>query len=100
MTTDPALLFTVTHITLFPLLPSFPHRLGFRHLETIFGMLLGVMAIAMGINFVQADIPSRQVAMGFVPTVSVSAAYPYLVGHNGCMGSQPCMAMYIKQCQP
>jgi hypothetical protein len=32
-------------------------------------MLIGVVAVAMGINFVQADIPSREVALGFVPTV-------------------------------
>lgn len=46
------------------------YRLGFRQLEAVFGTLIAIEAVAMGTNFIQAGIPSAEVAKGtFVPTV-------------------------------
>jgi hypothetical protein len=40
-------------------------------LEAIFGVFIAIEAVAMFINFVQADIPAKDVVIGtFVPYVS------------------------------
>ncbi|KAL6763561.1 natural resistance-associated macrophage protein-domain-containing protein [Haematococcus lacustris] len=46
-------------------------RIGFRQLEAVFFCFIVTEAVAMGINFVQADVPSVDVAKGvFIPRVS------------------------------
>jgi hypothetical protein len=47
-------------------------QLGFRQLEALFGLFIGVEALTLGINFFQAPIAAKDVAMGvFVPRVRV-----------------------------
>ncbi|KAJ9522400.1 hypothetical protein QJQ45_008309 [Haematococcus lacustris] len=46
-------------------------RIGFRQLEAVFFCFIVTEAVAMGINFAQADVPSVDVAKGvFIPRVS------------------------------
>lgn len=39
-------------------------RIGVRHLEALFGVLVGVMAVAFGIMFADADVDIGQVLEG------------------------------------
>jgi hypothetical protein len=51
-------------------------------LEAIFGVFIAIEAVAMFINFVQADIPAKDVVIGtFVPYVS----------------TQICMLLYLSK---
>lgn len=50
-------------------------RLGYRQLESVFAIFIAVEAIAMGVNFAQAQIPALPVLRGlFVPYIPASAA--------------------------
>ena len=42
-------------------------RLGVRHLEAMFGALVGVMAIAFGVMFADAGVSISQVLEGTLP---------------------------------
>jgi natural resistance-associated macrophage protein len=41
-------------------------RLGVRHLEALFAVLIGVMALSFGVMYVLADVPTLQVLEGAV----------------------------------
>jgi NRAMP (natural resistance-associated macrophage protein)-like metal ion transporter len=46
-------------------------QIGFRQLEALFGVLIGIEAVALGINFANAPIAATDVLKGvFIPRVS------------------------------
>jgi hypothetical protein len=54
-------------------------------LEAIFGVFIAIEAVAMFINFVQADIPAKDVVIGtFVPYVSCMVSVTDTGSRSGC----------------
>eukprot|EP00199_Chlamydomonas_sp_CCMP681_P000171 CAMPEP_0119103504 /NCGR_PEP_ID=MMETSP1180-20130426/1940_1 /TAXON_ID=3052 ORGANISM="Chlamydomonas cf sp, Strain CCMP681" /NCGR_SAMPLE_ID=MMETSP1180 /ASSEMBLY_ACC=CAM_ASM_000741 /LENGTH=538 /DNA_ID=CAMNT_0007088035 /DNA_START=156 /DNA_END=1772 /DNA_ORIENTATION=- len=57
---------------------------GFRQLELLFLALIGVEAIALGVVFVNAKVPSESVARGLIPMLT-SETLPQAVGALGAI---------------
>ncbi|KAI7846429.1 hypothetical protein COHA_000042 [Chlorella ohadii] len=54
-------------------------RRGARWLEALFGVVIGVEAVAMAVNFFRAGVPAKEVALGlFRPTLPAGAIGPML----------------------
>lgn len=51
-------------------------RLGVRHLEAMFGVLVGIMAVAFGYMFADAGVNYGQVLEGMLPATSYFVSLP------------------------
>ncbi|GAX77144.1 hypothetical protein CEUSTIGMA_g4590.t1 [Chlamydomonas eustigma] len=60
-------------------------RFGFRQLEIVFAALIAVEAVALGINYFEADIPLQEVTMGLIVPKISSATLPVAVGALGAL---------------
>mmetsp|Transcript_22861 Transcript_22861/g.58259 ORF Transcript_22861/g.58259 Transcript_22861/m.58259 type:complete len:550 (-) Transcript_22861:416-2065(-) len=60
-------------------------RVGFRSIEAVFAVFIAIEAVCMGLNFVEADIPSVDVAKGiFIPKLT-SQTLPVAVAALGAL---------------
>lgn len=59
--------------------------LGYRQLEMVFGIFIAVEAVALGMNFVEAEVPTSDLARGlFIPSLT-TRSLPVAVGALGAL---------------